>query len=73
MFGLALGIAVLVDAFIIRLIFVPALLTVIGPNSWWLPAWLGRILPAVHIESEELEAEAAEIADIDPAELTSRR
>ena len=73
MFGLALGIAVLVDAFIIRLIFVPALMTVIGPNSWWLPAWLGRVLPAVHIEAEELEAEAAEIADVDPAELTGRR
>ena len=60
MFGLALAIAVFLDAFVVRLIFVPALMTVLGRANWYLPGWLAKILPAVHIESEE---EAAEIVD----------
>ena len=60
MFGLALAIAVFLDAFVVRLILVPSLMTVLGKANWYLPGWLNRILPAVHIESEE---EAAEIVD----------
>ena len=62
MFGLSLGVAVLVDAFIVRLILVPSLMNVIGSANWWLPGWLSRILPVVQVESEE---EAAEIADFE--------
>jgi RND superfamily putative drug exporter len=60
MFGLSLAIAIALDAFIIRLIFVPSLMTVLGKANWYLPKWLNNLLPAVHIESEE---EAAEIVD----------
>lgn len=60
MFGLALAIAVFLDAFVVRLVLVPSLMTVLGRANWYLPAWLNKILPAVHIESEE---EAAEIVD----------
>lgn len=60
MFGLALAIAVALDAFVIRMIFVPSLMTVLGRANWYLPGWLAKILPAVHIETEE---EAAEIPD----------
>ncbi|MFZ0324405.1 MAG: MMPL family transporter [Actinomycetes bacterium] len=66
MFGLSLSVAVLLDAFVVRLVLVPSLLTVIGTANWWLPGWLGRLLPAVHIETE---SEAAEIADVDLEEL----
>ena len=60
MFGLALAIAVALDAFVVRLVLVPSLMTVLGRANWYLPGWLSKILPSVHIESEE---EAAEIVD----------
>jgi len=45
--GLILGTAVLLDAFIIRLVLVPAALYLIGNKAWWLPKWADRILPKV--------------------------
>ena len=45
--GLILGTAVLFDAFLIRLVLVPAALSIIGNKAWWLPGWVGRILPNV--------------------------
>ncbi len=62
MFGLALAVAVLLDAFVVRLVLVPSLMTVLGRANWWVPSWLARVLPTVHLESDE---EAAEIADVD--------
>ena len=65
LFGVALSTAVLLDAFVVRLILVPSLMTVFGKANWWLPGWLERILPHISIESEEdIEAGAAEIVDI---------
>jgi RND superfamily putative drug exporter len=62
LFGVGLATAVLVDAFIIRLILVPSLISWIGPPTWWLPKWLG-FLPEVHMEAEGSEDE---IVDDDP-------
>jgi len=45
--GLILGTAVLLDAFLIRLVLVPATLYIIGNRAWWLPRWMNRILPKV--------------------------
>jgi putative drug exporter of the RND superfamily len=45
--GLILGTAVLLDAFLIRLVLVPAALFIIGNRAWWLPRWIDRILPNV--------------------------
>ena len=55
LFGVALSSAVLIDAFIIRLIFVPSIMTILGKANWWLPAWLDKTLPKVHIEPGEDE------------------
>ena len=55
LFGVALGSAVIIDAFLIRLIAVPSIMSIIGKGNWWLPAWLDRILPTVHIEPGEDE------------------
>jgi RND superfamily putative drug exporter len=49
-FGVALGAAVLIDAFVVRLVLVPALMTLLGRANWWLPGWLGRVLPQVQVE-----------------------
>lgn len=46
--GLAVG--VFVDAFIVRMAFVPAVLTLLGKHAWWFPRWLQRIVPFVDVE-----------------------
>jgi RND superfamily putative drug exporter len=50
--GLAVGI--LADAFLVRMTLVPAVMTLLGRAAWWMPKWLGRILPNVDIEGERL-------------------
>ena len=58
--GLALGVAILADAFIVRMTLVPSLLTLLGDRSWWLPAWLDRILPNLTIEPPTASTPAPE-------------
>ncbi len=63
--GLGLAVAVLVDATIVRLVLVPSTMELLGDWNWWLPKWLDRLLPRVHVESshtldEELAALEAE-------------
>ena len=50
--GLAVGIAL--DAFLVRMTLVPALMTLFGDAAWWMPRWLGRLLPMLDIEGEQL-------------------
>jgi RND superfamily putative drug exporter len=49
-FGLLLGVAILTDALLVRMTLVPALLTVLGERSWYMPGWLNRLLPNVTVE-----------------------
>ncbi|MGP4112181.1 MMPL family transporter [Streptomyces sp. 4N509B] len=55
MMGLGLGAAVLLDAFVVRMIVVPAVMGLVGERAWALPRWLDRILPNVDVEGESLE------------------
>ncbi|HUR02445.1 MAG TPA: MMPL family transporter [Nonomuraea sp.] len=55
-FGFALAFGVLVDAFVVRMTLVPALLSLLGRSAWWLPRWLDRVLPDVDVEGERLRA-----------------
>ncbi|GAA4722070.1 MMPL family transporter [Nocardioides endophyticus] len=52
--GVALAIAVGVDAFIVRMTLVPAVLTLVGERAWWLPRWLDHLLPNLDVEGERL-------------------
>ncbi|TFD46351.1 MMPL family transporter [Cryobacterium frigoriphilum] len=52
-FGLAIG--VLLDAFVVRLLIIPAVMHLLGDAAWWLPKWLDRILPNVDVEGASLE------------------
>ncbi|MGB3763178.1 MAG: MMPL family transporter [Ornithinimicrobium sp.] len=52
--GFALAVAVVLDAFVIRMVLIPALLYILGDAAWWLPAWLDRLLPKVDVEGEAL-------------------
>lgn len=60
MFGLSLAVAIALDAFVVRLVLVPSLMTLLGGANWYLPRWLQVVLPKVHVESPE---EAAELPD----------
>ncbi len=55
--GLATGIAF--DAFLVRMTLGPALMALMGRAAWWMPAWLGRLLPNVDIEGESLREHIA--------------
>ena len=52
--AVALAVGVLVDAFVVRMTFVPAVLALLGRHAWWLPGWLSRALPTVDVEGEGL-------------------
>jgi len=61
-FGLSLASAVLLDALVIRCLLLPAVLHLIGPRTWSIPAWLDRILPHLNVEGTVLPAQdAAEV------------
>ncbi|MFR9726140.1 MMPL family transporter [Streptomyces sp. MS19] len=55
MMGLGMASAVLLDAFVVRMTIVPALMGLVGERAWWLPKWLDRALPNVDVEGESLE------------------
>ncbi|MDJ1136407.1 MMPL family transporter [Streptomyces iconiensis] len=54
MMGFGLAIAILFDAFLVRMAIVPAVLALLGHKAWWLPRWLDRVLPNVDVEGERL-------------------
>ncbi len=62
-FGLSLASAVFLDALVVRCLLLPAVLHLIGPRTWALPAWLDRALPRLNIEGTVLPAPGAPGAD----------
>ncbi|EDY48369.1 MMPL family transporter [Streptomyces clavuligerus] len=60
MMGFGLAIAVLFDAFVVRMAIVPAVLALLGEKAWWLPSWLDRVLPNVDVEGEKLSKQLAD-------------
>jgi RND superfamily putative drug exporter len=70
LFGLGLSIAVLIDATIVRMLLVPATMELLGDRNWWIPRWLDRILPRVHIEAPpDLDTELAELQREEPTKI----
>ncbi|MFD3932719.1 MMPL family transporter [Streptomyces sp. NPDC058614] len=53
MLGLGLAVSVLIDATVVRLLMVPAVMTLLGHHAWWTPRWLDRLLPHVDAEGEK--------------------
>ncbi|SIO89908.1 MMPL family transporter [Nocardiopsis sp. JB363] len=65
-FGLAFG--VLLDAFLVRMLLIPAVMHLAGDAAWWLPKWLERVLPDVDVEGSALER--AHLHQDEPTEET---
>ena len=61
MLGIGMAVAILLDATVIRMVLVPATMSLLGDRNWWVPRWLDRILPTVR----------AELADDDLARPTT--
>src|SRR5439155_24773131 len=53
LFGLGLATAIFLDATIVRLVLVPATMELLGEANWWMPRWLARLLPVVHVDATE--------------------
>jgi RND superfamily putative drug exporter len=47
--GVGLTVAVLLDATVVRIVMLPALMLLIGDRVWWLPKWLDRSLPRLNV------------------------
>lgn len=57
--ALGLAVGVFVDAFLVRMTLVPAVLALLGEKAWWIPAWLDRRMPSFDVEGEGIAHELA--------------
>jgi RND superfamily putative drug exporter len=55
MLAVGMAVAVLIDASLVRMILVPALMAILDRRAWWLPVWLDRIIPDLKLEGAEPE------------------
>jgi RND superfamily putative drug exporter len=69
MFGLGLGLAILIDVLIVRLVIAPAVVTLLGDRAWSLPGWLDRILPNVSLEGHLVQGLDEKTADEPPVKV----
>jgi putative drug exporter of the RND superfamily len=58
MLALGMAFAVLIDASLVRMILVPAIMSLLGARAWWLPRWLSPLVPDLHLEGGEVGGEA---------------
>ncbi|MFZ6005297.1 MAG: MMPL family transporter [Actinomycetota bacterium] len=66
LFGLGLGLAVLLDATLVRMVLVPATMALLGDRNWWMPRWLDRLVPRLSIESGNRAVPALD-TELEPA------
>jgi RND superfamily putative drug exporter len=59
MIGIGMAAAIFVDATLVRMVLVPATMELLGDRNWWLPGWLARLLPNVHVEGTAVGDDAA--------------
>jgi putative drug exporter of the RND superfamily len=62
--GVGLATAILLDATIVRMLLVPATMELLGDRNWWLPRWLGRIVPDIDVEGHARPAPAEEEVEL---------
>jgi RND superfamily putative drug exporter len=64
MIAIGLAVSVLIDATVVRLVLVPAVMYLLGPACWWMPRWLDRIVPRIQAEGG---AGVIEVAPVEPS------
>jgi RND superfamily putative drug exporter len=62
-FGVGLAVAIFVDATVVRMILVPAVMELMGEWNWWFPKWLDRSIPHVNVEGSVLPVGSEAAAD----------
>ncbi len=65
--GAGLAVAILIDATVVRLVLVPATMSLLGRWNWWLPGWLDRILPHLDLDPARPSAAGAVVAEDEPS------
>jgi RND superfamily putative drug exporter len=65
--GFAFAFGILIDAVLVRMTIIPALMAILGARAWWIPGWLDKLLPDVDVEGSRLSGalprpEAGEVA-----------
>jgi putative drug exporter of the RND superfamily len=60
-FGIGLAVAIALDATVVRCVLVPSVMELMGRASWWLPAWLARILPDLNVEGAGVFDDARDV------------
>jgi putative drug exporter of the RND superfamily len=71
MFGVGLGLAILIDVLIVRMVIAPAVVTLLGDRAWWLPAWLDRLLPNISLEGPRESGEVPpSLEELEPEPVT---
>jgi len=69
--GVGMASAILIDATVVRLLLVPAVMHLLGRANWWLPEWLGRRLPQLHVEGRpEVHLPAPQVPERDAVPAT---
>jgi len=68
MLAIGMAAAVLIDASIVRMVLVPALMSILGAHAWWLPRWLDRVIPDLELEGpiEPAEGESVDRTEAEP-------
>ena len=68
MLGLGLATAIAIDATLIRMVLVPATMSLLGHANWWLPRWLDRLLPVLDVETPSSASGTSEMEEVAPRE-----
>ena len=68
MFGVGLAVAVFLDVTLVRMVLVPAVMSLLGHRAWWLPTWLDRRLPTIDIEGGSHDGDEPEAHLPEPVE-----
>ena len=68
--GLSLAVGVAIDAFVVRMTLVPAVMSMLGKRAWWIPRWLAHALPEIDLDGANLDTPAA-VATTPSAQATA--
>jgi RND superfamily putative drug exporter len=63
MLALGMAVSVLIDASVVRMVLVPAIMSLLGDHAWWVPRWLDKILPHIDVEGGSPPAAPSERRD----------